>query len=1137
MGTVTAAAAQTTVTPHEIHVRTDLDGDGRADFVALDRADGSFRAAYQTTPGVLTWAPARASGAPGAAWATAGRFGGFNMALAVASPEANFVSVFPAPAVNSSVVPVMVPGNGVGPSGVVATDIGGAGNTADDDLVLVTGMNNAPDTHRRELVRHTGGGAATYTPISQAPTAAFRAGGRQPARDGGPLLVGMLEGTEGAAVFRLLDFSSGAAVERGSTAGMPGSGFVSARFGLSAWHTFLFWRQGQPGLAWRPAASGGGDNVQFAAGGVIDTGRPIGEVAVLPGPGGNRLLVVAADGATAAVFAFDGAVASLVQEMTAPEGEGFTGAVPREGGGFTLLGGPAGSGRSVQWRDWQPDGNGYAAGGDGALPVSRAPGLRANVFLFASEPFVTPVPGLVAALNAPEWSSAVQFTGNPAALSVTTEVYLSGQQGLGSSAAHPLGNAPAGTAHALSNQLRPDTSLASLRSRLGPAGMEVKISPPPGTHSNAVTPVFTATPGNAGVFARLGSGPWTPAASFAPRLTSAATVQYYALRPGSQVKTAVFSATYTFSTPARLIDSDGDGVPDFVEDTLPPHATLDPHSGQDPDGDGFSDLEEWLDGTNPLDAASKPATRPAHGGSFTVRGALRPMDGTTETRTTAAAGVTAEVVTPDGTRLGGGATAAGVPGFAVPALNIRGLASLSPLAAVLSQAVYRIDTPAPQKERGRELAALLPVPRLPVPKIEYTPGNGTTAQEVAAWKAAALAARNASQPVLLTVEPTEHHVLTTLVFERWLNETALARALPGVASGNLTVLPSRPGDASRRVLAPDEFDGLRRRVDDARPAWNVHTVHAALVAALQPPGAPAQAALRAVATDIYRVSSRFAVDAAAPDYLPPLDVLREFVRTGTLPAPYAAASTVPPADRTAAFQSIAPLLAALAPRPLVTLDLQVTPQTFTSACPVLDRVGAPGQVSLIAAEGVPYQLPESFTLAPGARIRVSGHPDIVDPDCPGDELEVISLAVVHLPTPPAADLDQNLLPDAWDCFFFAGGGEPLADGDGDGFSNLQELLDGTDPMLAESNGDVPVDLGPPQLTPAVLQQGGKLTLQWQYPAAYTDDIVFVIQCSDGLNGWVNVATVPAGPGGAYHIELPLPPDPKKFYRAVMSLAD
>jgi hypothetical protein len=31
--------------------------------------------------------------------------------------------------------------------------------------------------------------------------------------------------------------------------------------------------------------------------------------------------------------------------------------------------------------------------------------------------------------------------------------------------------------------------------------------------------------------------------------------------------------------------------------------------------------------------------------------------------------------------------------------------------------------------------------------------------------------------------------------------------------------------------------------------------------------------------------------------------------------------------------------------------------------------------------------------------------------------------------------------------------------------------------------------------------------------------------------------VPASPGGQFEVTLPLPPDPSKFYRAVMSLAD
>jgi hypothetical protein len=35
------------------------------------------------------------------------------------------------------------------------------------------------------------------------------------------------------------------------------------------------------------------------------------------------------------------------------------------------------------------------------------------VFLFAGEPFVVANPGLAAMMNAPEWASSVQFSGNP----------------------------------------------------------------------------------------------------------------------------------------------------------------------------------------------------------------------------------------------------------------------------------------------------------------------------------------------------------------------------------------------------------------------------------------------------------------------------------------------------------------------------------------------------------------------------------------------------------------------------------------------------------------------------------------------------------------------------------------------------
>src|SRR5205807_1047670 len=75
-------------------------------------------------------------------------------------------------------------------------------------------------------------------------------------------------------------------------------------------------------------------------------------------------------------------------------------------------------------------------------------------------------------------------------------------------------------------------------------------------------------------------------------------------------------------------DSDGDGVPDYVEIAK----GLDPlHSGNDGDGDGFYDLDELTSGTDPASAASHPPTNHVRlelKASFDLVETPRPYDGT-----------------------------------------------------------------------------------------------------------------------------------------------------------------------------------------------------------------------------------------------------------------------------------------------------------------------------------------------------------------------------------------------------------------------------------------------------------------------------------------------------------------------------
>lgn len=112
----------------------------------------------------------------------------------------------------------------------------------------------------------------------------------------------------------------------------------------------------------------------------------------------------------------------------------------------------------------------------------------------------------------------------------------------------------------------------------------------------------------------------------------------------------------------------------------------------------------------------------------------------------------------------------------------------------------------------------------------------------------------------------------------------------------------------------------------------------------------------------------------------------------------------------------------------------------------------------------------------------------------------------------------------------------MADSDGDGFSNLQELLDGTDPQSASSKGTQAAKLDPPVIAIDVVP-GEDVFLEWDYPAGYKDKIVFHIQSSPDLKSWNTIQVVPPDANGHYAVMLPAPEDNKTYYRAIMSLAD
>ena len=161
-----AASGAVSETPEEFHATADVNGDGHADTVLVDKATGIYRVAYGQANGTNVWTEGRASGIESVTGFSAGRIlNTARDALAFTSPGANRINVFDASSLGQAGQPVNVFIGSLGPNRVVALDIGGAGNTAHHDLYSPSLANNPAAPYRFTLTRSTG---STFSQIGRA---------------------------------------------------------------------------------------------------------------------------------------------------------------------------------------------------------------------------------------------------------------------------------------------------------------------------------------------------------------------------------------------------------------------------------------------------------------------------------------------------------------------------------------------------------------------------------------------------------------------------------------------------------------------------------------------------------------------------------------------------------------------------------------------------------------------------------------------------------------------------------------------------------------------------------------------------------------------------------------------------------
>jgi hypothetical protein len=1124
-----SASAFVYETPTEFHADGDFDGDGRTDLVIVDKATGGYRIGYQLSPGIYTWSATRASGIQSVSGLAVGRLSATTRnGLAFTAPEANRVNLLDASNPTSAPTPVPVHIGSIGPNVVAAIDIGGSGNTTFDDL-FIGSIYNAGTPARLTTVRNTDGlNFGILTDVSVA--SRMERANRVRIKTGLPECVAVIfRGAPEA--FRAYDLSAGSIQMRLYQPLAPGSEYVVGQFSpTNALSQFLFYWPGSTQLVHHQVLEPSPGTFSFGSAVSHHLPQPIFRVYVLTGGTSARLLVLYGGGETAEVFNFDGVNEFVsIQTFAANSGEAFTGVGVLGGGHFMLYSGPAGTGVSARFQIWNFNGVNFTAGASGELPYQGRLSAAGNVLLFRYEPFVTNRPQLVSVLNAGDWTSLLRFTGAPPVITVTAERYVGPTNGLRNPTGTALGPKPPLANFGLVNQYTNLISLFSLNAPAGDEVSEVTIAPNPGRYHTTIQMSLTTADPTHQAYYRLGSGPWQ-AYSTPVTLFTNVTVQFYAKPPTGLAKSAIKTATYSFADPPTTLDSDNDGVPDFVE----LGKGLDPTAGPDSDGDGYSDFEELLRGTDPLSDTSAPTNKPRLEFKAVFDRAVtpRPYDGPANTTTYAATGTAVRVYAVQGSLLSVSnvVAALGVPGVTNPAARLSGIV-VEPDDRLLVEATelhFDIQTANPDKRLGRELVGLLPAPRFTPVEVPYKFGGSNLAAEANAWIAAASNAWAATTREISKGDLTVRDTLTAALVERKIGQILVSRSLPW--GTNITLFPFRPSDAGRSNVTRDLLLWLEKETTNGLPAWRLQTIYSTISNLVETSSAGSIVNLRAVAHDIFDICSTYNNTNPAA-FVPPLDELRYFLSHCTFDSNYLARASFTNIFVSACIGADT-ILAAVPARPVTNVVVEATASAPGQPADRFKLYGSSTAVLLYKDDGTRYDLPDSFGVVPGSLLQVRGFADLTNPPA-SLALEVISLSLTSIPAAGDSDSDGNLLVDTWEKLFFGSAQDPFGDWDGDGYQNLQEMFEGSDPRDPLGIPVVP----PAKFTAPAMEfipDGHQIRLRFSWPAPYINHMVFGVKGSPDLT--TPFADVPAtGPDAVpwlqntFDLIVPVPASPSYFY--------
>jgi hypothetical protein len=1121
LGAAAHAASTVYESPTEWFLTGDFNGNGQTDVLVAERSTGIFRVGFSEPSGGYNWLPFHPSGIAPIDDAHVGKIiaMGFDT-VAFAGRETNRINLFRFSG-GTIAQPASAFTTGVGP-GFVAS-------SADSIItprellvgVAVDGGAAAPSQPETFLT----GSLQFLTQWTAGFPETTRALGSLAPERGSPRLgywMTSMGDTANSWAVRGFTLASGGANFSGPEPVPDDSRLVPGHFfpgdGMG---TLLVYQPGNPETTLLLTQLSGTE-LLFAPADGFTADFPIGAVQTLPNPDEHDLLLVINDSFDAGlVYTFrDFGSASRVAEIFPPSGTFITGVAPDGAGGFTLFSGPTASGPSTDYTQYSFDGSDYGVIGSGSFPAwPAAERLPASLVLFEGEALVDDDARVRGRLFAGEWTRSAAATPS---ISAEAERFRSEALGLGDPETLSLGSAPSNVDYALANQFLPNVSFASLGGPIGFGGeASLEPEPLPGAFRTSVSVSFPeayphVSSGLRVLYRTDSAAEWAEYAG-AFWLYKDTTLQWVTVDSSARTRSPVRSGTYTFPAPPHEMDSDGDGVPDFVKIA----AGLDPLGGTGAEGDGVSTLEHLLR-IGPIDPGS----------SFDVIAMAQPYDWNEGEWTTVLTGTPIRAYSASGTFLSSGVADDDddyFPGVFIEELDID---RARPYFALSTPRNFDIKINLEDPRYGRELLALHPRPLIERPVVNYVyGGGGSLAAEADAWRQAALAAYSGHGRTLAETDLRPIDTLHAALVEAALS--ARLRDRRGDPEETFTVFPFRSADAARTPIDRGQLAELSRSDGTHLPYRALDVLHT--LRAWMEADDHGAAILRALATDVYRAASAGGLEALGRHAMP-LEAFRYFLAQGDLPKDFLPYTELSLAERAFGAATASLWINDLPARPFASLALEVPAAAVSPLCTVLTDPATGTDYSLLRANGERFRLPGNLAFSEGTVLFVEGYTDVTSA-CGDAALEVIHIALFSFPTPRAGDDDGNLLPDAWERFFLGTTGlDPLESPDGSGFSALQQFLDGTDPTNpADIPSGEPVDFSPPSLR--IAREAGTLAIDWDWHPDYANAFRFRVAESTDLDAFTSTGQEGVHTGnGRFEVTLPEPAsgDPV-FYRIEMSL--